>query len=117
MLFIAVLTNEVWIAWRLTLFVMVKNGNTVWLCLVKSFFHMPRSVIHVVVVCLPRPMNGKGVTPIFSYVHQLSVTTQAAGVVGTLNCDFSLYNSGIITTMVHFWTLRMAYYLYNVSFL
>ena len=36
MLFIAVLTNEVCIAWSDSFLVVASNGNTVWLFLVKS---------------------------------------------------------------------------------
>ena len=36
----------------------------------------------VVVVRLPRPMERKGATPIFSSLQKLTVPPQAAGVVG-----------------------------------
>ena len=50
-------------------------------------------------VCLPRLMEGKWVTPIFSSYQKLPVPPQAAGVVGSFNCcAFFLYTSGIQTT-------------------
>ena len=46
-------------------------------------------------------MEGKGATPIFSSLQKLPVPPQATGVIGPLyGCAFSLYNSGIQSTMV-----------------
>ena len=42
-----------------------------------------------VVVQLPRSIERKGVTQIFSSLQKLPVPPQEAGVVGTFNCDFS----------------------------
>ena len=39
-----------------------------------------------VVVRLPRPFEGKGVTSIFRSYQKLPVPPQATGVIGTLNC-------------------------------
>ena len=69
---------------------------------------------HVVVVDrLLRPMEGNGVTRIFSCLQKLTVPPQADGAVGTPNCcAFSLYNSGIIISTISF--LGLIYYRFIV---
>ena len=62
--------------------------------------------------------EGGGGDPNYQCFAELTVPSQAAEVVGTqVNCAFSLYNSGILSTTVSFWTLRMRYYFYKVFFL
>ena len=46
MLSIAVLTNEVCIAWSDSFLVLASNGTRVWLCLVKCLLHFPRWMVH-----------------------------------------------------------------------
>ena len=66
---------------------------------------------------IPRPMEGKGSDSTFLFFEELPVPPHGAGVVGSLKCCAFLYNSGILSTMILFLTLRMPYYFYNVSFL
>ena len=47
------LTNEVWIAWRVSFFVSVGSGNTVtvggYVCSILLFYHFTRCVVTIVV--------------------------------------------------------------------
>ena len=54
-----------------------------------------------VVVCLTRPIEGKGWGHSnFQFFWELPFPQHAAGVVGTLNCCAFLYHSGILSTMI-----------------
>ena len=57
-----------------------------------------------IVVCLPRPMEGKGRSTV-QFFGELPVPLHAAGVVERLNCCDFLYNYGILSTMIIFWDL------------
>ena len=68
----------------------------------------------IVVVCLPRHMEGMVRLPIFRYFTELPVPPQAAGVIGTFFRAF--YYISFWELRSHFWTLMMPYYFFNVSF-
>ena len=62
---------------------------------------------------MPSETCGRnGATPIFRSFTELTVTPQAAGVVGTINCVYIRHSehNGL------FLTLRIPYYFYKVSF-
>ena len=66
----------------------------------------------VVVVCLPRPMEGMGWLQFSDLFTELPVPPQADRVVGTFYCAFYITFWALRS---HFWTLRMPYYFYKVS--
>ena len=59
-------------------------------------------------------MEGMGQLQFSDLLTELLVPPQAVGVVGTFKCDF--YYIPFLALGSHFWTLRMQYYFYNVSF-
>ena len=72
-------------------------------------------VFGVVVVCLPRPMKGMGRLQFSDLFTEMPVAPQADGVDGHL--IVLVINDSDQSTTVSFFTLRMTYYIYKVSFL
>ena len=54
------------------------------------------------VVCLPRPMEGKGSHSNFQFFRELPVPPHVTGVVETLNVCSFLSHSGILSTIIIF---------------
>ena len=83
----------------------------------KDILRQMRSVYaRSVVVRLPRPMEGNGVTPISDPYRTASSTTGGWSRWNILMCFIYIYII-LSTTVSHFWTLRMPFFLQGLPFL
>ena len=83
------------------------------------FFIHNSSQLHsqatVVVVRLPRPMEGNGVTPIFRSLQNCQFHHRRLESLEHFNVLYIYIYIILSTTVSHFWTLRMPYFFYKVS--